>query len=250
MSLEPACNVLREDIYVLRIPIGLETSSNKYLYPKSKLKNLLTVPRIREVLGCSCTRCKTRNSYNGLDISETSEEIVESALVLFALLVFIKCPQFIHSFLQLERGDKYFEDLSLKLSSNELYSQYWPTYHSQQPTKSHRLADELCERRHSFFIPSITDDPYTAYDKSTILPFVNEKRLCVKDDEGKTIDHGQGGFGQVFTFEILEEYNKLSVSTLRSNMMLGQSRVAIADLFVERSWGAAVRSERADARAS
>ena len=45
------------------------------------------------------------------------------------------------------------------------------------------------------------------YDQSTILPFVNEKPLGTKNQDGEIVQ--EGAYGRIFSFEIVEEYQNL-----------------------------------------
>ena len=209
---EPTCSRLREKFDTLAIPDDPQVSLDRRFFPKSKLRDLLTSSQIQEVLACSCHYCQIRIEIAPkLDISESSSRILKSSLLVFALLLYIKCPQLIHSFLA--RG---FDDTKLNSqpppSEEDLRTQYWHNFNEEHPKVSQRLAQEFKWRIYKFAIPYMTDDEleYTTYHENTLFPFFDEKPIEQRDKDGNI--RQEGAFGHVFSFKI-HEYNCFQVSS-------------------------------------
>jgi hypothetical protein len=81
------------------------------ILPKEKLKELLTRDKVQDVLDCRCASCTSRIERPMLTHSIPLRDTIfgiggpeiytcASDLILFALLIYIECPQFTVSFVQ------------------------------------------------------------------------------------------------------------------------------------------------------
>ena len=214
-----ACRRLKLDIYNIALP-DTETPLDRRFFPTTKLRQLLTTARIQNVLQCSCSACTDRvGSGTRLDFIESSHMITSCALLVFSLLVYLDCPQLVHSFLRLGYHDEHLRNSSEALDESSIPDKFWPDYHQRDPSDSAQLATRFRWSRYQFFVPIICHD-YTIYDKTTILPFFNEKPLGRKCDNGDIIQ--EGAFGRVYSFQIVDEYRDLpvrssNVTSLRYN---------------------------------
>jgi hypothetical protein len=118
-------------------------------------------------------------------------------LNLFALLVFIECPQFIFSFLKILQGSS--PPVSLQsLSPEFLKRNVWPEFTQQYPGDAEHLAQAFCSAKYKFSVAPLNNE-YEVFNHNVILPYTNEKPL-----DG-------GASGKVYSFEILEGYRHLLV---------------------------------------
>lgn len=207
---EPACTKLKRDIDSLAIPNNQEIPNHRRFFPQTLLRRLLIRNTIEVVLRCSCSSCTSRvEAAQESDIVESSHKIISCTILLFALLVHIKCPKLIFSFIRRGFHDDQLLDTAQDTSIGHICTNFWPIYHERDPTESSQIAKLFKWHRHRFAIPLMGDNTYTVYDQSTILPFVNEKPLGTKNQDGEIVQ--EGAYGRIFSFEIVEEYQNLPV---------------------------------------
>lgn len=212
---EPACKKLKRAIDSRAIPSDQDVPNHRKFFPQTMLRGLLTEITIEDVLKCSCLSCKSRvEDTPGSDVVESPHKIISCAILVFALLVHIKCPQFIFSFIRRGFHDAQLVDTLQDASIERISSTFWPIYHETNPAESKEIACLFKWHRHRFAIPPMVDGSYTIYTKSTILPFVNEKPIGAKNKDGETIQ--EGAWGRVFSFEIVKEYQNLPVCSTPS----------------------------------
>lgn len=219
---EPPCRQLREDIKSLSFPKDDNVHIDRRFFPESGLFNLITEQRVTEVLHCSCPTCSNRVEGNiEINVPQAAQRIVRgqlsqnhqriSSISLFALLVYIECPQLIRGFFDISYNDYTLKELVEPISTALLQHSIWPGYDNRDPTQSETLAEEFKWHKYKFTVPHIDDSAFTIYDQATILPFFNEQPLGRLGENNEVIQ--EGGFGIVHSFEILPQYNDLAVST-------------------------------------
>ena len=210
-STEGICKKLKYDIAPLATPDQEVAEQEKKFFPRAKLKNLLTKEKIGEVLLCRCPSCRRRqvNLIEEQDLAEWSLQISSQCVLLFSLLVYINCPQFIVSFLQLGYSDNHLDESVDDICTNHLRQRVWPTYDETNRGDSERLANKFREHMHKFAVPVINGDLYSKYDRLTRLPFVNVQPLGKARQDGGI--YQEGAFGHVYSFEILDEHKSLPV---------------------------------------
>lgn len=207
---EPACAKLKRDLDSLAIPNNQEVPNHKRFFPQTLLRRLLMRNTIEDVLRCSCLSCTSRvEAALESDIVESSHKILSCTLLVFALLVHIKCPKLIFSFIRRGFHDDQLLDMAQDTSIGHICTNFWPNYHERDPAESRKIAKHFKWHRHRFAIPLMGDNTYKVYDQSTILPFVNEKPLGTKNQDGEIVQ--EGAYGRIFSFGIVEEYQNLPV---------------------------------------
>jgi hypothetical protein len=210
------CVTLREDLEELYLPKDNNVPPHKRFFPKSRIECLFTKERIQEVLECNCLTChQHRCAFRGrhpISLTAITGKARDGhpkglgALILFALLVYIRCPSLIYSFLSQGLDDQHFASHLAQFTADYIQQKIWsPNFK--------KLANDFHWTKFRFFIPSMkseSNDNFEVYPDSTILPFVNETQLGCPTETGGIIE--EGNFGSVFAFEILDEYNGLTVS--------------------------------------
>ncbi|MCJ1262496.1 hypothetical protein MMC22_002366 [Lobaria immixta] len=205
---EPACKKLKRHIDAVAVPDDQDIPNHKRFFPQTQLRRLLTETTIQDVLRCSCRSCKSRvEAARESDLVESSRKILSCTILTFALLVHIKCPQFIFSFIHRDFHDGQLLDMLQYPSIAHIPATFWPIYHQRNPAESNKLAKSFKSHRQRFAIPLMGDGLYTIYDESTILPFVNEKPVGTKNEDGEIVQ--EGACGRIFSFEIVKEYQNI-----------------------------------------
>lgn len=217
---EPICSELREKIATLATPDLPEIDSHKQFYPRDKLSTLLSRTQVAKVLACKCARCQTDQDRLRLvgDSAHTLDSIVgrsgshlhpaETAISLLGLLLYIGHPQFIAAFLQKRCNDHGFESHH-GYSVQELQEIFGANYCKRNPQESSTIAKSFRRNMFGFAIPRMDNSSYTVYDERTVLPFINEEPIGRLGEGGIIIQEGY--YGQVFSFEIYEEYRNFPV---------------------------------------
>lgn len=207
---EPPCLKLKRHIDAVAVPNDQDIPNHKRFFPQTQLRRLLTECIIQDVLRCSCSSCKSRaEAALESDVVESSRKILSCTILTFALLVKIKCPQFIFSFIHRGFHDDQLLDMLQYPSIAHIPATFWPIYHRRYPAESNKLAKSFNSRRHRFAVPLMGDGLYTIYNESTILPFVNEKPVGTKNKDGEIVQ--EGACGRIFSFEIVKEYQNIPV---------------------------------------
>jgi hypothetical protein len=212
---EVACRRLRDDIVSLAIPDEPDFDVQKKFFPKRQLTELLVRDRIGRVLRCQCAHCTSRaEGRRHGDVSHLCDTILGKrspetiSILLFALLVFIECPQLISGFLEMSTYDKSLEEDVSVFTEEHVRRTYWPLFDSQHPKDSKRLANEFRSFIFKFTVPLISE-AFVSYHRSTIFPFCNETPLGRTTDDGDIIQ--EGAFGRVFAFNIIDGYKDFQV---------------------------------------
>jgi hypothetical protein len=219
---EPPCRTLRAEIKSLATPDTPDAPWDRRFYPSSKLRRKLTRNRVEEVLTCPCHSCIKRfEMRNPTHISKCCDDILaitkldwfngNDAVNLFALLIFIECPQFVIPFIQRISQREGFPKRLQDLEADFLTGKVWARFHEKHPEESRSLANDFFWQKFKFAVPYMQDEGYDEYTRDTILPFINERPLGRVIESGEVIQ--EGAFGKVYSFEILEEYRAFKVSS-------------------------------------
>ena len=209
---EPICRSLKYRIEASAIADEEIPETDKKFFPKSQLRRHLNKETIYEVLNCRCDSCTSRRDdhAHNLDLDTFAQQIASQSSVLFALLLYIECPQLITIFLRKAYDDSRLEN-DQKISPNYVRRQFWPCYDERHPHDSERLAKAFAAHIFKFVVAPFTDEPYSVYGPLTRLPFINEKPLGRRTHNG-TIQQ-EGAFGNVYAFRVSDEYRNLTVSS-------------------------------------
>lgn len=216
---EPACHSLRHEIEALADP---DLPPSKRFFPKSKLKAICTLNRVKDVLKCRCQRCQGHfNILSEFRAVQDDENILKrlhglhehggSLTLIFALLVYIECPQLVVAFLknQGQVNDDILEAHIDTFTADFLRLEAWPEYDKKAPQDSLALARAFRWNKYKFAVPYMNDERYSIYDEHTILPFLEEEPVGRRDGHGEVIT--EGAFGKVYSFKIPPEYQLFSV---------------------------------------
>lgn len=214
-SMDP-CLALRDDLDTLYVSKGQDAPEHERFFPKRSITALFTDVRIKAVLECQCFKClaqrqlfRERSTENTLAringrVSKAHRD-GSGAIVLFALLVYIECPALIYPFLDNGLNDLKLEANLVEFTGDHVRQNYWPS-------QARRLADKFHWNKYRFFVPIMREGVYAEYSSTTILPFVNECRLGRSTDKGEIVS--EGSYGDVFAFDILDEYKSFPVRTI------------------------------------
>lgn len=111
----------------VRVPV------NQRFYPRDKLKKILTRDRVTEVLKCSCNHCEQqRRDLKLIDQpSKYIDSILDAAISLFALLIFIQAPPFIAGFVVEQVYDQSICNVPGAFLKVNIGEQYWSNFHER-----------------------------------------------------------------------------------------------------------------------
>lgn len=222
-AVEAKCHKAKVDLIALSKPDNPDLSINQRFFPRDKILQLLTRERVLEILTCPCQKCRDDGEYQEIveRFHEYANRIVgnehrerstaDTAVSLFALLIYIGSPLFIIGFLSRDGGanDNTLETGLSGFRNKALQETYWPKYLRMKPQGAAALASEFKWYIYQFAVPHMNDSIYSVYDERTIMPFVNETPLGEMSEDGEF--KNPGAYGRVFAFEIWPEYNKLPV---------------------------------------
>jgi len=216
IATEPPCSILQKRLADELVPGDPSVPRHKKFVPYHRVAVILDDESINEVLHCWCPNCQELRETSKIqthslierlkgDRSEDTSDRNGGAILLFALLIYIKCPLSIASFLQNEVSDKEIHDDIAKFNCAYVQNIIGPIIHQRFP----KLAQKFYWKKFRFFVPEIRDTEYAEYPENTILPFVNEMVLGHPSATGNVIS--DGGHGKVYSFEILEGYGGFKV---------------------------------------
>jgi hypothetical protein len=131
-----------------------------------------------------------------------------SARQLFALLIYIGCPQLVDGFFREKATDTYIQFSLSTLTVRTVPERFWLAFQKKDPGTSKWFAAHFDNTKYKFFLPELNDQLSLAsevpvFEEETILPFLAQQQLDKKD---------QGGFGKVFSIKLLSEYRHFRVS--------------------------------------
>ncbi|OAL45367.1 kinase-like protein [Pyrenochaeta sp. DS3sAY3a] len=213
----PPCTVFQQKIGACAI--NDETGDPRQaIFPSRQLIACCTYEAAYAVLDCSCPRCCEHSAtLNNRQSTHASAKFIignkhaPTLVRTFCLLAYIGCPQFIRNCINQQ---DLINDLSVGnridgFSLEDLHRNIWGHYTIRDPAQSLRLAKKFWWTKRQFFVPIIDDSPYDTYEKSDLLPFIEEQPLYTLGENGEEVqDHG--AFGRVFSFRIIPEYDFLS----------------------------------------
>ena len=216
----PPCSEIRRQLRDLRVESEPKLPQHKWIFPQDRIRRLFTDRNVRSLLGCHCSRCSNQRHVQQItdpapyvfrvlgDYSNTRHGR-STWVILLALLVFIECPALIYTFIRKDCEDQLFIAQTAIFTSEHVRKTFWHQFSSSDVEE---YADKFHWARYQFAIPHMNDDPYEEYPSSVILPFVNERRLGKIAATGEIISEGH--FGDVYAFDILDEYCHFTVSFL------------------------------------
>lgn len=208
------CSKAKDALLALAISSRRELSTDQRFFPRDRILQLLTRNNIFEILECTCRACFEDRKHQV--INETLEVYADhilgnkhqqqrrtnTAVSLFALLLYIGRPLFIIGFLSdhSDANDHTFETRISEYASKDFFIQYWPKYHSNDRDGSNALISEFRRCMYQFAVPHLVNSGFSVYEDAAILPFIDEIDLPNQSPQSKS-----------FKFRIWHEYNKLPV---------------------------------------
>lgn len=219
LSLMPPCNAFRQAIAACAITDNT-CSPYQAIFSRNQITAHCTRETIHAVLQCSCLKCHEHLAGLSDDIpTQTAATLIlgdnntPPLVMTFSLLSFIGCPQFIRSCVQQQDliNDESIGNRTDGFSQQDLQRNIWGGYNTRDPIQSEEFATEFWWKRLRFFVPAINGNPYDVFQKSDLLPFIEEQPLNAIADNGEEVQE-HGAFGRVFSFRIIPEYDFLSVS--------------------------------------
>jgi hypothetical protein len=220
---EARCSSARR--YLKRLFVGDETRPRQRFVPADKLRSYLTRPKVTWLLQCHCPTCKsdhaafrrtlTPTEFIGSIVgpendSNARPNPAKTALALFALLIYIEHPLLIVGFVMRGCSDHALERTPALFSIDHLrqrYSQEFALRVGDERFKE--FATDFAEYLPKFAVPRMDSGEYSVYELDTILPFMNEQKIGIRDADG-VVQH-EGAHGKVYSFEIYEEYRQFPV---------------------------------------
>ena len=210
----PSCLDIRDRLKDLGTPEESNVPQHKRFFPESSIRRFFTRGTVKTLLECCCSKCYSHRHLQQIadPVSYVSDVLGgpsrdhrrdSGAVILLALLVYIECPALIYAFIRGHCGDGQFKSQTAKFTHEYVQETFWHMF----PTKHAR---DFHWERYKFAIPRMEDDHYEEYPSSVILPFVNEKRVGRATRNGEIIS--EGSYGDVYSFDILDEYCGFPVS--------------------------------------
>lgn len=207
-----ACLDLRHRLKQLRTASERNDLQDKRFFPESSIRRLLTRDIVKVLLECDCSKCRNHRLLQQIaDPACYVSDVLaghskdrhrdSGSVILLALLVHIECPALIYTFVRGRCGDGQFKNETAKFTSEYVRDTFW---HKLPPRVVEVYAVDFDWERYKFAIPRVEGDHYEEYPPSAILPFVNEKRVGRMGVNGEILSEGH--FGDVYSFDILEEY--------------------------------------------
>ena len=209
------CSKAKDALLALAVSSRPELSTDQRFFPRDRILQLLTRNNIVEILECTCQACledrkhqvlnKTFEVYADRIFGNMFQERrpTDTAVSLFALLLYIGRPLFIIGFLSdhSDANDDTFETRIIEYASEDFLIRYWPKYHSNDRDGSNALVSEFHRCMYQFAVPHLVHSGFSVYQDAAILPFIDEIDLPNQSPQSKS-----------FRFRIWHEYNKLPVS--------------------------------------
>jgi hypothetical protein len=200
-------NHYKDRIYDSAVPETTRASGKKApvplrrrFYPIKDLQRIFTIDDVKKILFHDCKDCQEHlvNNKPAHPSQYQPEKILktDATLSLFALLVFLRHPLLIGTFLI--SFDSNSLPLPRYLSTYDLMDRYF----SHLPQKSReQLVSSFQEHKWQFSVPTFADGSFQSYEEGTILPFLDEVPI------------GSGGYGRVSRVYVHPYYCKASVAS-------------------------------------
>ena len=177
----------------------LRERDSKMFFPRSGIHEILQELVVRDVLDCTCNRCKDRREKNRSEFDVLVRYVFNRARVLLAMLMYLGHADWINVFKKAEFGD---ENLDGFLS---YVSNHPPPGLSPGFIKSFESAFDL------FRPPIFTmGTPKFSYEYHQRFPYINDEEC------------GKGSSGTVRKFEIHDDYLDSSLRKVASKYTLSE----------------------------
>lgn len=219
-----SCSELRRQLRELRVERKPNLHPDKWIFPQNSVRRLFTEECVRTLLECRCDRCAYHKRIQEVTDPATYVSHIlglrsfgrigdGTSVVLLALLLFIECPAMIFGFLRSRCGDQQFQTQVASFTSAFVRKNYW---HKFSTSEVEEYAEKFHWARYQFAIPCVEGSQYEEYRPLEILPFIEERRL------------GNGHFGEVYAFDIIDGYYNFPV---RRSQDQKHPKISCSDIF-------------------
>jgi len=219
---DPRCTSARK--HIKRLLVGDEARPLRRFAPVDKLRSYLTQDKVKWLLGCRCSTCKKDHAAFKRDIKPTEfigrivgseneatrRDPAKTAFALFALLISIEHPLLIVGFVMRQCSDHNLETSPALFSADHLRTHYCKEFATRVGLDEfNEFVSDFAEALPKYAVPRMNSGEYSIYGPDTILPFIKERKLGVRGEDG--IIRQEGAHGKVYAFEIYEEYRQFPV---------------------------------------
>lgn len=218
----PYCSIVRTRLEFLALPEDPDIPEHKKFFPRSAIWSLFTPEVVRGLVACACQRCASLRHTAGIQLHHACKvvnaiigtprdrDVQKTYHLTLGLLLYIDRPALIIGFVQQKCYDGNVEAYLEQLTPAKFQQKFWPKLLSSAPQESLSVMSSFRWRKYNFFVPMLKDNEFSTYDQHTILPFINERRVGRETDDGDIVF--EGAYGQIYSFEILDEYREFVVS--------------------------------------
>jgi hypothetical protein len=217
------CKAARNDVKEFEV---LENTGDviRRFFPLDKLRKYFTRNKVVHILHCPCTTCVCDRTSNGSSRNPTGyvEAIVgppsekpekpdtsHSAYALLGLLIYIEHPSLILGFLDRACCDFYLENSPDYFTKNKV-EECCRDYANIGSPWFKRFVSEFIFFMPQFGLPRMDSGKFVQYSPNRVLPFINETKVGVQNDQGEIVSEGSNG--HVYAFDIYGEYLSFHVS--------------------------------------
>jgi hypothetical protein len=189
-----------DEIAAVAVPGGEKRiPKRRQFYPINSLRNIFGIEEIQKILDHKCENCPRHLPKNETAHPKhySPDRILktDAALSLFALLVSLRYPLLIGTFLMS------YEDQALPLPRYFSEFDLQDRQFGHLPSRSReQLASAFQERKWRFSVPTFSDGSFQAYEEGIILPYLDEEII------------GSGGSSKVFKVWVHPHYCTLTPS--------------------------------------
>ena len=207
-SYEPLLAIYRTGLPALPVTGDLEDVSvyelrerdSKMFFPRTDIQKILDEDVVRNVLNCTCFRCKDRREKNSSEFDVLVRYVSNHARILLAILIYIGHSSWINVFKKGRYGDDNLDGFLFHVSNHA------PLGLSPGFKGSFQAALDL------FRPPIFTmGAPKFNYEQNQRFPYINDE-LC-----------GEGTSGTVRRFEIHDDYLDKSLRKVASKYTLSEN---------------------------
>ena len=185
-----ASNTLRNELQALAIPDDPAVPKRRRFFPRSRLLALLDPldgnrEKVEKALRCRCDSCRPyleainnhNDPVNHMDVILGDERgSSDSLLVIFALLVYIRCPLLVAGFIEAGAKDGwlYYRTMSPDRVAGDLTVSIWKRYYERDRSGCTGMASEFRDAMFQFAVSKLSMLGYQKFHKDVILPFIDE----------------------------------------------------------------------------
>ena len=148
-------------------------------------------------------------SRPSLALRQTSQTRATARTPLLGLLIYIEHPSLIIGFLERSCCDFQLENFPDYFTRNKLEG-CCKDYVTIGSPEFKRFASEFIFFMPQFGLPRMDSGKFVQYGPSRVLPFINETKIGVQNEQGEIVSEGSNG--NVYAFDIYNEYLGFSVS--------------------------------------